>query len=124
MERFINNINATLSKAASEITIGGTIAIKDLEKKIQFAIGQLKEALTNIDYLHKAHIPTIEVNVSPEYEKPTKDAVMDAWEEHCRSTRCNFIPAVAVIMGTHEAEVRANDGTKLGIYVYATKTFK
>jgi len=124
MERFIKNINAALSKAASEITIGGTIVVTDLEKRIQSAIVQLEEVQTNIEYLRKNHIPTIEVNVSPEDEKPTKDAVMDAWEEHCRSTRRNFIPVVAVIMGKHEAEVRANDGSKLGIYVYATKSFK
>ena len=49
---------------------------------------------------------------------------MDAWEEHCRTTNRSFIPAVAVIMGKHEAEVRANDGSKLGIFVYTTKTFK
>jgi hypothetical protein len=124
MERFIKNINAALSKSASEITIGGIVSVNDLEKRILSAIGQLEEALTNIDCLHKAHIPTIEVNVTFTNETPTKEAVMDAWEEHCRATRRNFIPAVAVIMGKHEAEVRANNGTKLGIYEYSTKKFK
>lgn len=124
MERFIKNINAALSKAASEITIGGTVSVNDMEKRIQSAIGQLEEAQNNIDYLRKAHIPTIEVNVTSTDETPTKEAIMDAWEEHCRTTNRSFIPAVAVIMGKHEAEVRANDGSKLGIFVYTTKTFK
>lgn len=124
MERFIKNINAALSKAANEITIGGIVSVNDLEKRIQSAIGQLEEALTNIDCLHKTHIPTIEINVTSTDETPTKETIMDAWEEHCRATNRNFIPAVAVIMGKYEAEVRANDGSKLGIYVYSTKAFK
>ena len=124
MELYIKNINAALSKAATEIAIGGTISVNDLEKRIQSAIGQLEEVLTNIDHLRKNHTHVVELNVTPTDETPTKESIIDAWEEHCRATRRNFIPAVAVIMGKHEAEVRANDGTKLGIFVYTTKTFK
>lgn len=124
MERFIKNINAALSKAASEITIGGTVSVNDLEKRIRAAIGQLEEVDANIDHLRKAHIPTVELAVSPADEQPTKEAIIDAWEQYCRSTGRGLIPVVAVIMGRNSAELRANDGTKLAVYDYSSKTFK
>ena len=124
MEKFAKNINTVLSQVASMVNIGGTVSVSDLEKRIQSAIGQLEEVQTNIDYLRKAHIPTIELKVVEVEEAPTKEEIIDAWEQHCRSTHLNFIPAVAVIMGRHEAEVRANNGTKLGVYEYSKKKFK
>lgn len=124
MERFAKNIEAALSQVASAVNIGGTISVADLEKRIQTAISQLEEAQTNIDYLHKAHIPTIELSVTPTDEPPTKEAIIDAWEQYCRSTGRGLIPVVAVIMGRQKAELRSNDGTKLAIYEYSTKKFK
>lgn len=124
MEKFAKNINTVLSQVASMVNIGGTVSVPELEKRIQSAIGQLEEVQTNIDYLRKAHIPTIELKVVEVEEIPTKEEIIDAWEQHCRSTHQNFIPAVAVIMGQHEAEVRDNNGMKLGVYEYSKKKFK
>lgn len=125
MERISKNINAALSQVASAVTIDGNVPITDLEKRILSAIGQLEEAKVNIDELKSIlHFPTIELHVREAEETPSKEYILDAWEQHCRSHRQNFIPAVAVIMGRHQAEVRANDGTKLGIYDYASKQFK
>ena len=124
MERFTNNIETALSQVASAVNISGTVSVSDLEKRIRAAIGQLEEVDANIDHLRKAHIPTVELAVSPADEQPTKEAIIDAWEQYCRSTGHGLIPVVAVIMGRNSAELRANDGTKLAVYDYSSKTFK
>lgn len=124
MQRIINNIQTALSQVASAVDISGSISVADLAKRVQTAIGQLEEVQVNIDYLRKAHIPTVEMAVSPAEEQPTKDAIIDAWEQYCRSAGRGLIPVVAVIMGRQSAELRANDGTKLAVYDYQSKTFK
>lgn len=124
MERFAKNIETALSQVATAVNISGTVSIADLEKRIRAAIGQLEEVDANIDHLRKAHIPTVELAVSPADEQPTKEAIIDAWEQYCRSAGRGLIPVVAVIMGRSSAELRANDGTKLAVYDYSSKTFK
>lgn len=124
MEKITKTIEMALSQVASAVNIGGTVSVADLEKRIQTAMSQLDEVQTNINYLHKAHIPTVELSVTPADEPPTKEAIIDAWEQFCRSTGRGLIPVVAVIMGRQEAELRSNNGTKLAIYEYSTKKFK
>ncbi|MBR1525154.1 MAG: hypothetical protein IJ640_00640 [Prevotella sp.] len=123
MERFVENIETALSQVASAVNIGGTVSVSDLEKRIQTAISQLEEVQTNIDYLHKRHIPTIELQVMGTDELPTNESILFAWTKFCRQTHRN-LEHVTVIKGRSSAELRANDGTKLAVYDYSSKTFK
>ncbi len=122
--KFINNIESALSQVDSQISIVGTVSVAELEKRIQSAIGQLEHVQANIDYLRKSHVATIELNVSSVEETPTQEAIIDAWEQHCRDTRQSLIPVTAVIIQRDHAELRATDGTKLARFDFSTKTFK
>ncbi len=121
--KFINNIQSALSQVDSQISIEGTVSVTELEKRIQSAIGQLEHVQSNCDYLRRSHVATVELNVSVE-ETPTQEAIIDAWEQHCRTTHQSLIPVTAVIMQKDHAELRATDGTKLARYDFSTKTFK
>ncbi len=122
--KFFKNIESALSQVHSQISIVGTVSVTELEKRIQSAIDHLEHVQTNIDYLRRSHVATIELNVSSVEETPTQEAIIDAWEQHCRDTRQSLIPVTAVIMQKDHAELRATDGTKLSRYDFSTKTFK